>query len=401
MKKLAIVGAGTAGIQALCHFLSYLDETWQVVCIHDPSTKIFGIGESSNPSFIAALQTGADFDLVFDLDKLDGTLKLGSLYKDWREADFLNPFLAGSLAIHFDSEKLKSFILPRLVKKWKEKLSVIEGKVTSVNQTNESVFLSINNIDYSFDYVMDCTGFPSNFENCVVLEDFTVNHALIHNVRQPGDWHYTGHTATPDGWMFEIPLTFRRSYGYMFNDKITSINDARANFSQLINIPLEQLDNIEYTFKSFYSKNILDNRIIKNGNAAIFFEPLFANSIFNYDRINRIFFDYITQKMSADKVESDFRSLAEQVRDMIAYHYIGGSTYDTDFWKITSEKTKPIVFNSVSFNFFKDSLKNITKNKSYSYGTGNSWCFNEPALLLLDKNFQYNFYVDGTEHFIV
>jgi hypothetical protein len=86
---------------------------------------------------------------------------------------------------------------------------------------------------------------------------------------------------------------------------------------------------------------------------------------------------------------------------MIAYHYIGGSTYDTKFWKVTAEKTKPIVENSRSFKFFKDSLSNITKNKSYQYSTGDAWCFTEPALLLLDKNFQYNFYIDTDKHFIL
>jgi tryptophan halogenase len=400
-KRLAVVGVGTAGIQALCHYLSWLDETWTVVSIHDPLTTIFGIGESSNPSFIAALETGVNFNFLYDIEKVNGTLKLGTVYKQWRDSEFINPLLSGSLALHFDSEKLRSFILPRLVTKWEDKFEIIEGNVSAVHQTSERVILAVGQTLHTFDYVMDCTGFPADYSNYTVLDDFTVNHALVHNVKKQGDWQYTGHHATPDGWMFEIPLTNRQSYGYMFNDNITNIDDARKNFSDILEVPVSELDNIEYKFKTFYANQVLDGRIIKNGNSAIFFEPLFANSIFNYDQINKSFFDYITGNITAEDVEFRFQLLAEQVRDMIAYHYIGGSTYDTKFWKVTAEKTKPIVENSRSFNFFKDSLSNITKNKSYQYRTGDAWCFDEPALLMLDKNFQYNFYVDTDKHFIL
>ena len=73
-RRLAVVGIGTAGIQSMCHFLSWLDESWEVIAVHEPAKKIFGIGESSNPSFLSSIQTGADFDCLFDLNKINGTL---------------------------------------------------------------------------------------------------------------------------------------------------------------------------------------------------------------------------------------------------------------------------------------------------------------------------------------
>ena len=79
--KLAVIGVGSAGIQSLCHFLAYMDETWEITSIHNPSKKIQGIGESSNPSFIAALELGVGFNLIEDLNKINGTLKFGTKYK--------------------------------------------------------------------------------------------------------------------------------------------------------------------------------------------------------------------------------------------------------------------------------------------------------------------------------
>ena len=175
-------------------------------------------------------------------------------------------------------------------------------------------------------------------------------------------------------------------------------DNARA---RTIDVPVDELDNIEYVFKSFYAKKVLDGRIIKNGNSAIFFEPLFANSIFNYNRINRYFFEHITGTMPAEEVNERFQRMAEQVRDMIAFHYVGGSTYNTDFWKTTAEKSKTILSQSESFEFFKHVLGNITKNKSYSYKTGETWCFTEESLLTLDRNFGYNYFVDSDKHFIL
>ena len=72
--KLAVIGVGSAGILSLCHFLSNMDETWEITSIHNPSKKIQGIGESSNPAFLNALERGLGFEVVKDLDKLNGTL---------------------------------------------------------------------------------------------------------------------------------------------------------------------------------------------------------------------------------------------------------------------------------------------------------------------------------------
>jgi tryptophan halogenase len=332
--KLAIIGLGSAGIQSICHFLSYLNKDSEVWSIYDPNIKILGIGESTNPSFTTMLELGTDFDIMRDLNELDATYKLGTYYINWRKQEFLNPLLSGSLAIHFNNFKLKDYAIPRLKDKWREKFKVLEGKVDFINNNINNVEIYINNKVYSFDFLIDCRGFPESYNDYHVFDDAPVNSALVHNIYGVSkSWNYTVHKATKDGWMFEVPLSSRHSYGYLYNKNITSVEQARINFSKEIGVELTDLENIEYNFKSYYTKNLIENRIIKNGNRSVFFEPMFANSLWLYDQVNRIAWDYINQKVDQDLGNYHFVDCCVMVHDMIHFHYHGGSIFNSDFWQ--------------------------------------------------------------------
>ena len=390
MKKLGIIGVGSAGIQSLCHFLSWLDNDWQVISIHNPNIPIVGIGESTNPTFTSALERGINFNLHDDLEELEATLKIGTVYKNWREQDFVNPLISGSAAIHFNTFKLKDFALKRLHSQWGNKFAQIDGNITNLTETDSEVLVQIDGQEHTFDYVIDCRGFPKDYSGYVVFDDAPVNHALVHNVQQRGDWVYTGHRATVDGWMFEIPLTTRQSFGYLFNDKITSVEQAKENFAKEIGVT--ELDNIEYKFTSYYSNNILSKRVIKNGNSAVFFEPLFANSLWLYNAINQIFFDYLNGKCDRDYVNAYFADKAIQVRDMICFTYHGGSIYDTEFWKYTKSYTQQVVQNSENLKRSITELSKFDSNNSWINVEDPNWIFPSINLMKIDRNFEYNYF---------
>ena len=67
MNKLAVIGVGSAGIQSLCHFLAWLDKSWEIYSIHSPKIPISGIGESTNPRFLDAKQA-RDYSNTAQLD---------------------------------------------------------------------------------------------------------------------------------------------------------------------------------------------------------------------------------------------------------------------------------------------------------------------------------------------
>jgi len=332
--KIAVIGVGTAGVQSLCHFLSSLNENWEVTSIHNPSKKILGIGESTNPSFITAIENGLNFNIVNDLSKVNGTLKFGTKYTNWREEEFLNPLLDGTVAIHLDTFSLYEFAMDRLVGIWGDKFKIIKGNVDSMDNNIDDVKIQIDGKTHSFDFVVDCSGTPKSFDGYEKV-DTLLNTCLVHNTKEITDKEIesTGHIATEDGWMFRVPLATRTSYGYLYNNTITSDNDATNNFSKTIGVPVDELQDIKYEFNPYYDKNALQGRVIKNGNAVAFFEPMFANSLFMYDLVNHTFYEYIMGRDSEQGVNERISTRAKNVVSMIGFHYLGDYKYSTKFWE--------------------------------------------------------------------
>ncbi|MBN1207803.1 MAG: tryptophan 7-halogenase [Myxococcaceae bacterium] len=341
-KKLAVIGGGTAGILSLTHFCTWLDNTWKVVSIHNPQKKILGIGESTNGGFVTLLQYGLDFTpgSPADMARLDATLKFGSMFKKWRKHDFLNPLLDGSTAIHFNNFNFREFAYERLRQLWPKKFGLIEGDVKRIQNHPDRVTLTIDDEEHEFDYVIDCMGFPEDYTDYVMSDCTPINHCLIHNVREYEFEPYTDHIATQNGWMFGVPLQGRKTYGYMFNDVITRKEEALADMKEVLGV--DAIDGREYFFKCYYAKQIIAGRICKNGNKALFFEPLVANSIFLYIHTARVFFDYIAGHNDAPVSNQMFVKGVQDMEDLISHYYQGGSTHQSKFWdaavKLTQER---------------------------------------------------------------
>lgn len=387
-KKIAVIGLGSAGIQQLCNLLAFLDKTWTVYSIHSPKIDIVGIGESTNPVFMDALYSGIDFNVLEDLDEIDGTFKLSTKYIKWRKKDFHNPLISGSFAIHFNTHKLKDFAIPRLKNKWKDKFKIIEGVVDHMNNLDDCVELSIDGDIFEFDYVIDCRGFPKDYSEYNVYETQTVNHCFVHNKMELIDDKFTSHVATKDGWMFIIPLQSRTSYGYLFNDKITPIEEAKKNFSETIGVAVEELDTIEYSFKAYSAKQIKNGRIFKNGNSALFFEPLYANSLYCYNHISSLILNDI--KYGNVDVNCDFDKFVIKLRSNFAYHYHGGSTFDSDFWRITSKHQSKLLKETVDISYYRNLFSSVIHNNNYDYDPQKvRWIYDFRAMLKIDRNMEY------------
>lgn len=379
MKSIAIIGMGTAGLQALCHLVAWLPREWKIISIHTPTIPSIKIGESTTPPFVNALFYGINFNSYDDLHKIEATLKIGTVFKKWRPHNFIAPLPGGSVALHINSFKVQEFVIPRLKKRWGSKIEFINKKV------NELTSLP-------YDYIVDCRGFPKDFKNYYLPKEMLINHALIHNIPKRGDWNYTGHRATKNGWMFEIPLPNRQSYGYMYCDKITSTQEAKKDFAREIEIPEKDLDKIEYTFIPCYAKELFDGRIFKNGNRAMFFEPLSANSLFAYDTINKLIIDHIKyESIDKKEVNQRFRKKAEQIRDLIYFFYHGGSTYTTKFWSKVSKGASQTLNKSEGFKQAKRNFKYY--NKIGMSGEATPWGLGEaPIMYHLDKTMGYNYF---------
>ncbi len=387
-KKLGVVGVGTAGLISLMHFTTWLDKSWEVYSIHNPNKKILGIGESTNGGFVAVLEKGIGFSLSRqeDIQALEATLKFGSLFKGWRDEDFINPLLDGNVAIHFNNFRFQALVHKRLSELWPDQFKAIEGDVEEFASTHDKALLTIDGKEHEFDWVVDCTGFPKDYAEYTLSDCSPVTRCLVHNVKDFVEEPFTDHVATDHGWMFGIPLTTRKSYGYLFNEKITDKEVAIKDFMNVIGEPEDGWEGIEFKFRSYYVNRMINGRIMRNGNRALFFEPIVANSIFLYIYAARLFYDHITGVTSRDDCNDAFLRSVREMEDTISYYYSSGADRDTKFWNDAKDRCAKRLTRRPEFKEAMNHYRDL-KEKGILYHAG-SYAFAPQTWELIDKYFE-------------
>lgn len=86
---------------------------------------------------------------------------------------------------------------------------------------------------------------------------------------------WTRAVATPDGWTFVIPNTQNTtSYGYLYNDTITSLKEATANFKKIFKLAKHNYylgDKVNnFKFKNYLAKEPIQDNVILSGNRLFF-----------------------------------------------------------------------------------------------------------------------------------
>ena len=378
--NIAVLGSGTVGVMSVCHFLRYLPNS-NITCIYNISKPILGIGESSNVQLPSLLWESVKYNVFIDSKELSSTVKLGVYYKNWRKKDFINPILPISYAMHFDNFKLAEKIFKRCKKIYKNRFYILHDDIVELKQNNEKVTILFNKQKKDFDYVIDCRGYPEDYSEYEMCRSLPLNRCFVNLIQKPGTWNYTYHHAHNNGWMFGIPLTHRQGWGYLFNDKITSEEEAIKEINQIFKSKLTKKDLRDFKFKPYRSKKYLHGRIIKNGNRAIFYEPLEALSGVYYDNVNRVFFDYIQKTLNEDEVNMQLDTKAKQYENFICYVYSQGSIYNSNFWK----KTKKITNKHLKDNFIWNNTLYAVKNNIEHMNI--TWPFNSESWKILMKNF--------------
>lgn len=389
MSKIAVIGSGTAGILSLAHCLAFFPKDWEVISVYDPDIPMLGIGESTSTQLPLTLFYATDLNFLEYSKELDLTIKHGVKYVNWREHEFFTKIPPPHYAIHFNNFSLKDFAFKRFKEKWKDRFSFIEGKIENLKNLPECVSATVSDKEYTFDYLIDCRGFPKNSDEHIMVDTIPVNHCLVHTIHEPGNWNYTYHQAHENGWMFGIPLQTRQGWGYLYNDTITTKENAIKDLSKIFNSTLKESDLREFPFKNYKAKKFIDGRILKNGNMALFYEPLEALSGWFYDMVLRSFFDVIiTKQLSEEVANSYLHSLAYEYELFICYIYHGGSTFKSDFWTITADRCKEILEQS---DRFKKHI-GVISQASHSLDNNTSLLFPIGVWRNLDKNLQYHYF---------
>jgi hypothetical protein len=397
MRTIAIVGAGSAGLLTAAHFCTWLDNTWRVCVVHNPKKKILGIGESTNGAFINVLERATDFSIAYerDMEALDATIKYGSRFVGWRKHQWINPLLSGNIAIHFNNRRFKDFVFQRLSDIWRDQFRVLEADVRQIQNYADHVTVVTDQGDHDFDYVVDCMGSPSNFDNHTLSDCTLIDRCLIHTVENSPYEPYTDHIATPNGWMFGVPLKARKTYGYLYSTKFTSETQAEDDLRRMLGVSKLEAGEYDerYAFRCYYANELISGRVAKNGNKALFFEPLLANSMFLYIYAARLIYDQFVAAQDTTRCNGLFSKAVREVEDVISYYYRGGSTFDSEFWRAAAASATARLERRTDLRDYMNKLAAL-KKKGVMYG-GPPYAFSPHTWNIVDKQMGYDSFGEG------
>lgn len=322
-RKLAVIGRGTAGAQAIAHFyknMPHCELEWHF----DPNVPTQAVGEGSVLSLLPSMYHNIDFSYL-DLKKVNGTVKTGIWKKGWGETGdfYFHDFPPPSVAMHFNAVDLQNFILDKL----KDKIKIVEH-----NTKYE---------DIDADHIMDCSGRPNNFDDFNMSKYISVN--SVHVTQCWWDYprfDYTLTIARPYGWVFGIPLQNRCSIGYLYNNNINTLEEVKEdvkNIFEEFNLTPSDTTN-SFSFNSYHREENFAHRVFYNGNASFFLEPLEATSVGVMDYINRLAFDVWNKRLYPSAANKMYTTSIEEIELMIMMHYFAGSPFKTDFWEYANER---------------------------------------------------------------
>ena len=322
-RKLAVIGRGTAGAQAISHFYKNMPNC-ELEWHFDPNVPTQAVGEGSVLSLLPSMYHNIDFSYL-DLKKVNGTVKTGIWKKGWGETGdfYFHDFPPPSVAMHFNAVDLQNFILDKL----KDKIKIVEHNTKSE--------------DIDADYIMDCSGRPSNFDNFNMSKYISVN--SVHVTQCWWDYprfDYTLTIARPYGWVFGIPLQNRCSIGYLYNNNINTLEEVKEdvkNIFEEFNLTPSDTTN-SFSFNSYHREENFEHRVFYNGNASFFLEPLEATSVGVMDYINRLAFDVWNKRLYPSAANKMYTTSIEEIELMIMMHYFAGSPFKTDFWEYANER---------------------------------------------------------------
>jgi len=155
-------------------------------------------------------------------------------------------------------------------------------------------------------------------------------------------------------------------------------------------------DENNFYFNNYYRKNNFNKKVVHNGNASFFLEPMEATSIGNVEEVNKMALQYWKNSIDRSVMEKAYYRNITRIEAMIAIHYLVDSPFETDFWKFANKKAttrlKEIFKNDEEFREYLFTVLNSKKDSLNlpELGTWGKWSWNEnvDGLAVRDKIFE-------------
>lgn len=370
--NIGILGAGTASALTIARIFDLargknLLNKINIECIHNPSIPTLTVGESFSPMAASIICNALDTNIFNYLNELDGTLRYGGT-NTWEEdlgksfdIHYVPVGSSGMPGMHVNSEKISKFIIENIKKKYSNIFTVFEDNVEKIDNDYNGVTVHTSTRKYNYDYIIDCRGMPTdNALDCgdYSFPDFeTVNTVLIYPEFKKYDEVFTQSIFHKNGWMFGVPLQHRKAFGYLFNNKITEVDEAKNHFKKLV--PQIEVDKLrQISWRHYYRNKAMEGRVLYMGNMLYFYEPAQGLPLHYYTALISNFFElligyqdnYLDIGRHVNFMHND--SVKNKIQDLIALNYVGNNKMDTPFWSQVSKQSINRLKNSDDFNFF-------------------------------------------------
>jgi hypothetical protein len=366
--KFCVVGAGTAGainMLGIVNAMKRHGKKFKITCIYDPNKPTIQVGESSSSPLLSLLCDNLNFKVLRDLPEVDGTIKYGVRYLNWtKDGDFY--VYHGSPAIQFNSQKFSFWALKQFKELYPDSITEIHDTVKDIVNLDSSAKVVGDKAEYIYDYVIDCRGFVPdkdlNDTKYILPEFVSVNSVILYPELKQYNEMYTTSQAHQDGWMFGIPLTYRKTFGYLYNNTVTPFETARQNFKELKSIPDDLINNLRnFSWTPYYKKDALDGNILSSGNRSFFFEPSQAFSLHHYLVLADVFVEGILSKESPrDYINQFNQERIDEMLDVLAFNYQANTDFTSEFWKYVKQVSNNRLKKSTKFTAWVKSPKDFT-----------------------------------------
>ena len=393
VKKVVIVGGGTAGWMAAAAITKLIGKNLDISLIESDAIGTVGVGEATIPTMITLHQLLKIDEREF-MAAVQGTFKLGISFENWKNLDenyvhsfgftgkdcwaagFQHFWLKGKeqgisgefgdYCVELQAAiKNKFAVMPRnglnyafhmdasLYAKFLRKIAEkhgcnrIEGKITEVATDPESGYIDHVTLEsgqqVEGDLFIDCSGFIGLLIDKTLQTGYDDwSHYLpcdaavavqTRSVEEPIP--YTRSIARESGWQWRIPLQHRVGNGFVFCSKY--MTDEQATETLLNNIEGEPLTKPRVIkFRTGQRHRHWNKNCIALGLAAGFLEPLESTSIHLIQRgIIRLLQLFPTEGIREPDVDEFNAQMKEEflfVRDFIVLHYHVTEREDTPFW---------------------------------------------------------------------
>jgi hypothetical protein len=366
--KIGIIGIGTASAVATMILIETMIkhnrfDDIDLTCIHDPNKPSAHVGESASSQMMVLMANTINFNYLEDIKHFDGMVRWAGKYL-WAPANGRDFSVSYPVpGVNLNSVTFGSFVFDRISQIYPN-FTMIEDSVDNITQDISSVTVTGSKQTYLFDFIIDCRGNPTKEElesDAYRAPEFTsVNSVILYQDKKNYHEEYTSAYVHDNGWMFGVPLQTRKTFGYLYNNNITSYEEACEDFGKLKGIDATPLRHFSWT--PYYKVKALEHRILSMGNRLYFFEPHHNLALHSYTRLMRGFCQRMLFEDNMSMIEEPFNMSyhydIECIKNLIAINYQGTNSIDSKFWDYARDKAFLQLSNSQHFVNWCRTVKN-------------------------------------------